>query len=117
MVAVKAITHINLLVSDVRRAQAFYQRVFGLEEMFAPGPALVFLKIPGTTDVIALQESPDAAGTNTMEHFGFQLVDDAQREKAVDEVVQAGGSFVERGTHGGSPYVYVRDPDGNLIEL
>lgn len=111
MVAVKAITHINLLVSDVRRARAFYQRVFGLEEMFAP------LKIPGTTDVIALQETPDAAGTNTMEHFGFQLADDGEREKAVEEVVQAGGSFVERGTHGGSPYVYVRDPDGNLIEI
>ncbi len=117
MVEVRAITHINLLVADVRRAKTFYQCVFGMEEMFSPAPILVFLKIPGTKDVIALQEGPGAAG-NKIDHFGFQLADEAQREQAVEEVIAAGGSFVERGSHGpGNPYVYVRDPDGHLIEL
>lgn len=118
MVEVRGITHINLIVSDLRRARAFYQSVFGLEEMFSPGPGLVFLKVTGSDDVIALHENADAPNTNKIDHFGFRLANDAQREQAVKEVVAAGGSFVERGSHGpGNPYVYVRDPDGYMIEL
>lgn len=118
MVEVKGITHINLVVSDLRRAKTFYQAVFGLEEMFSPGPGLVFLKVTGSDDVIALHESVDAHGANKIDHFGFRLADEAQRERAIEEVIAAGGSFVERGSHGpGNPYVYVRDPDGYMIEL
>jgi len=118
MVEVRGITHINLVVSDLGRAKAFYQSVFGLQEMFSPGPGLIFLKIAGTNDVIALQENAAARGGEKIDHFGFRLADEAQRERAVLEVIAAGGAFVERGSHGpGNPYVYVRDPDGYLIEL
>ena len=93
MVDIRGITHINLAVSDLRRAKAFYQTVFGLEEMFAPGPDLVFLKIKGTNNVIALQETAAAGKGDKIDHFGFRLADDAQREEAVEEVIAAGGSF------------------------
>ena len=34
MVETQGLTHINLLVADVHRAKAFYERVFGLQELF-----------------------------------------------------------------------------------
>ena len=118
MIKVRGITHINLVVANVDRSKAFYMSVFGLEEMFSPAPTLTFLKVSGTEDVIALQQGPDAPRTEKIDHFGFRLAAEHDRELAVDEVVAAGGSFVERGSHGaGNPYVYVRDPDGYLIEL
>jgi len=44
MVETQGLTHINLLVADVHRAKAFYERVFGLQELFWDGPGMVFSK-------------------------------------------------------------------------
>jgi len=119
MIATEGLTHINLLVADVRRAKAFYQAVFGLEELFWDGPSQVFLRTPGAQDTITLQERPDAAGTvGSIDHFGFRLKDHSQLEQAIGEVLAAGGSLVERGEHApGRPFAYVADPDGHVIEL
>ena len=38
MVRTEGLTHIHLRVSDLGRSLAFYQQVFGLEEMFREGP-------------------------------------------------------------------------------
>jgi catechol 2,3-dioxygenase-like lactoylglutathione lyase family enzyme len=57
-------------------------------------------------------------GTGGVDHFGFRLKPNVDLDAAIAEVVQAGGKLVERGEHGpGSPYAYVADPDGYLIEL
>ena len=119
MIETHGLTHINLLVADVRRAKEFYEKVFGFEEMFWAGPSLVFLKPRGTTDTITLQEKPDAAGiTGNIDHFGFRLADRSQLDRAIKEVVEAGGSLVERGEHEpGRPFAYVADPDGHIIEF
>ena len=34
MIETQGLTHINLLVADVQRAKDFYERVFGLQELF-----------------------------------------------------------------------------------
>ena len=119
MIETEGLTHINLLVSDVHRAKAFYKSVFGLEEMYWDGPGLVFMRPPGTRDTITLQQSEQAAsGAGHIDHFGFRLADKADLERAIEEVVAAGGSVVERGEHApGVHFAYVADPDGHLIEL
>lgn len=119
MIETQGLTHINLLVADIGRAKAFYETVFGFQEMFWDGPALVFLKPPGTNDTITLQEKPDGAGiTGNIDHFGFRLSDKGQLDRAIEEVVAAGGALVERGEHQpGRPYAYVADPDGHIIEF
>jgi catechol 2,3-dioxygenase-like lactoylglutathione lyase family enzyme len=69
MVETQGLTHINLLVADVHRAKTFYERVFGLQELFWDGPGMVFLRPPGTQDTITLQQSPNASrgpGTSTI---------------------------------------------------
>jgi hypothetical protein len=42
----------------------------------------------------------------------------ANWERAIEEVIAAGGALLERGEHQpGSPYAYVTAPDGHVIEL
>jgi hypothetical protein len=119
MIETQGLTHINLLVSDIQRAKVFYETVFGFEVTFWDGPGLVFLKPPGTNDTITLQERPEGAGVSgNIDHFGFRLADRGQLDRAIEEVVEAGGRLVERGEHApGRPYAYVADPDGHIIEF
>ena len=119
MIETQGLTHINLLVADIQRAKRFYETVFGFEATFWQGPSLVFLRPPGTSDTITLQEKPDASRTvGNIDHFGFRLTDRRQLDRAVDELVKAGGALIERGEHEpGRPYAYVTDPDGHIIEF
>jgi len=119
VIETQGLTHINLLVADIHRAKAFYEKVFGLQEIFWDGPGLVFMRPPGTHDTITLQQSPDAArSAGNIDHFGFRLADRGQLDRAIEEVIAAGGALVERGEHQpGNPYAYVTDPDGHVIEL
>jgi catechol 2,3-dioxygenase-like lactoylglutathione lyase family enzyme len=119
VIETEGLTHIHLLVADLDRSLRFYRDVFGLQEKFRDGPKLVFLRPPNSSDTITLNEAPEQAGkAGGIHHFGFRLVDKTQLDRAIDEVEQAGGRLLERGEHGpGSPYAYVADPDGYMIEL
>jgi len=119
MIETQGLTHINLLVVDIGRAKSFYETVFGFQEMFWDGPGLVFLRPPGTNDTITLQEDRGATEiTGNIDHFGLRLTDKGQLDRAIEEVVEAGGKLVERGEHEpGRVYAYVSDPDGHIIEL
>jgi catechol 2,3-dioxygenase-like lactoylglutathione lyase family enzyme len=86
VVETQGLTHINLLVADVHRAKAFYERVFGSQELFWDGPDMVFLRPPGTRDTITLQQSPDASrGTGNIDHFGFRLADRRQLDRPLSK--------------------------------
>jgi catechol 2,3-dioxygenase-like lactoylglutathione lyase family enzyme len=121
VIETEGLTHIHLLVSDLDRSLTFYKTVFGLDEQFRDGPTMVFLRPPGSRDTITLNEDPEQrgrVGTGGIDHFGFRLKPNVDLDAAVAEVVEAGGRLVERGEHApGSPYAYVADPDGYLIEL
>lgn len=122
MIGTRGLTHIHLMVRDLERALAFYKRVLGLDERFREGPHMVFLNTPGSQDLITLNEDPrevDRAGANGgVDHFGFRLDEGVDLDVAVREVEAAGGTVVKRGEHApGVPFLYIRDPDGYLIEL
>jgi catechol 2,3-dioxygenase-like lactoylglutathione lyase family enzyme len=123
MVRTEGLTHIHLRVSDLGRSLAFYQQVFGLEEMSREGPSMVFLTTPGRRDTITLNQDPDqdkarVGDSGGIDHFGFRLAEDADLELAIQEVRGGGGTLVRQGEHSpGEPYAYVTDPDGYMIEL
>ena len=121
MIKTEGLTHIQLVVSDLDRSLGFYKQVFGMEEMFRDGPALVFLRTPGSRDTITLNGGKagvtpgESAGVS---HFGFRLIEPSDLDRAVEEVCEAGGRLIERGEHSpGVAYAYVADPDGYTIEL
>lgn len=122
MIRTEGLTHIHLVVRDLDRALAFYRDAFGLEERFREGRCMVFIATPGGHDLITLNADPaeaHLAGVNGgVDHFGFRLAADTDLDAAIAEIEAAGGALVKRGEHApGVPFVYVRDPDGYLIEL
>jgi len=122
MIRTRGLYHIHLVVRELRRSIGFYESVFGMTEQFRDGPKMVFLRTPGSEDLITLNEDPDQvalAGDNGgVAHFGFKLADEADLDDAIAEIEAAGGRLVERGEHGdGHPFAYFEDPDGYLIEL
>ena len=119
MIETHGLTHIHLYVTDIDRSLRFYRDAFGLQEVFRDGPTTVFLRPPNTCDTITINEAPQRARSGGgIGHFGFRLVDKSQLDDAIRVVERAGGRLIERGEHGGgSPYAYVADPDGHVIEL
>jgi catechol 2,3-dioxygenase-like lactoylglutathione lyase family enzyme len=122
MVQTRGLYHLHLVVRDLERSLRFYQTVFGMEEQFRDGPHMVFLRTPGSADLLTLNadpaEAPRAGAGGGVAHFGFALADPRDLDSAVAEVEAAGGRLVERGAHGpGHPFAYVADPDGYVIEL
>lgn len=118
VIETEGLTHIHLFVADLGRSLRFYGDVFGLEERFRDGPNMVFLRTPGRSDSITLNQVPEKAGARGgIDHFGFRLVHKEQLDAAIHAVERAGGRQVERGEHPSGPYAYVLDPDGYTIEL
>ena len=122
MIETTGLHHIHLAVRDLDSALHFYKSVFGMQEQFRAGATMVFLSTPGSGDLITLNQDEsqrDQAGkSGGIAHFGFKLLPGSDLDSAVREVESAGGAVVSRGEHApGVPYVYVRDPDGYVIEL
>ena len=120
MIRTRGLTHIHLIVRDMKRSRAFYRTAFGMRVTFKVGTKMVFLNTPGSNDMITLHEEPGAriAGkSGGIAHFGFERTG-TDIDAAVNEVIKAGGRLLERGEHApGVPYAYVADPDGYVIEL
>jgi len=121
MIRTRGLTHIHLIVRNMKRSRAFYCNAFGMQVSFNVGRKLIFLNTPGSNDMIALHEdsrSTRVAGkSGGILHFGFERVR-TDLDTAIKEVAQAGGRLLERGEHApGVPYAYVADPDGYVIEL
>ncbi|MDQ2938282.1 MAG: VOC family protein [Acidobacteriota bacterium] len=121
MIKTCGLTHIHLMVQDIRRSLDFYKSVFGMKEKFWAGDGLVFLNTPGSDDVIALHQSTGDQPTGSsggILHFGFQLENKSDLNSAISDVVAAGGALKKRGEYApGMPFAYVSDPDGYEIEL
>lgn len=56
MIKTRGLTHIHLVVKDLRRSLDFYKSVFGMQEKFWAGDSLVFLNTPGSNDLITLHQ-------------------------------------------------------------
>ena len=112
--------HLHINVRDLARSIRFYKEAFGLKVGFSAGKDLTFMVPQGRGHSLALHEvGPDepVGMAGGFQHFGFKL-DFNDHDRAIKQVEKAGGKLISRGKHGGkSPYAYVSDPDGYVIEL
>src|ERR687885_586717 len=117
------IGHVHLKVSDLERAVAFYRDVLGFEVQHRYGDQAAFISAGGYHHHIGLNTweskggSPPPRGTTGLYHVAIRYPDRAQLGDALRRLVQAEWP-VDHGTdHGVSEAIYLRDPDGNGIEL
>lgn len=116
------IGHVHLKVSELDRAVAFYRDVLGFELQQRLGDQAAFLSAGGYHHHIGLNTwesrggSPPPPGTTGLYHFAVRYPTRKALAQAVRRVLDA-GLRLEASDHGVSEAVYLRDPDGNGIEL
>jgi catechol 2,3-dioxygenase len=117
------IGHVHLKVSDLERAVAFYSGVLGFELTQRYGSQAAFLGAGGYHHHIGLntwesrQGIAPAAGTTGLYHFAIRYPDRAALGDALLRLRGAGVALDGASDHGVSEALYLRDPDGNGIEL
>lgn len=118
-----SIGHVHLKVADLERALVFYRDVLGFEVTQRYGTQAAFLSAGGYHHHIGLNtwESagglPPAPGTTGLYHIALLYPSRAELADAVRRVLKAGIPLEGAADHGVSEAVYLRDPDGNGVEL
>jgi len=90
------IGHVHLKVADIDRALDFYHGVLGFD---------------------VVQRSPPPRGTTGLYHVAIRYPDRQTLADALRRVLAAGIPLDGATDHGVSEAIYLRDPDGNGIEL
>ncbi len=115
--------HIHLKVADLDRAIAFYSGVLGFELQQKFGSQAAFLSAGGYHHHIGLNTwesrgaTPPPPGHTGLYHTAFVYPDRASLGDALRRVVEAGIPLDGAADHGVSEAIYLRDPDGNGVEL
>jgi catechol 2,3-dioxygenase len=117
------IGHVHLKVSDIDRALGFYRDVLGFDVTQRVGDQAAFLSAGGYHHHLGLNTwesrggSAPPAGTTGLYHVAIRYPDRATLADALRRVVEAGIPISGASDHGVSEAIYLRDPDGNGIEL
>ncbi len=117
------IGHVHLKVADLERAIAFYSDILGFELTSRYGPQAAFLSAGGYHHHIGLNTWESLEGTSPppghtgLYHTAFLYPDRASLGAVLKRVVDAGIPIDGAADHGVSEAVYLRDPDGNGVEL
>jgi catechol 2,3-dioxygenase-like lactoylglutathione lyase family enzyme len=109
-----AIDHVSILITDVARSRAFYRDVVGLREIAKPRTfdfVALWFEIGGQQLHLLLKPEPD---TISARHFALRVKD----VKAAREHFRSRGiAIAETTVIPGCDRFFVRDPDGNRIEI
>lgn len=117
------IGHVHLKVADIDRALMFYHDVLGFQITQRYGEHAVFLSAGGYHHHIGLNTwqsakgAPPPPGTTGLYHFAILYPSRAALADALRRLMSAGISLDGASDHGVSEALYLRDPDGNGVEL
>jgi catechol 2,3-dioxygenase len=117
------IGHVHLKVSDLERSVAFYSGVLGFEVTQRYGREAAFLSSGGYHHHIGLNTweskggSPPPAGSTGLYHVAILYPSRAALSGALRRLTSAGIGLDGASDHGVSEALYLRDPDGNGLEL
>lgn len=115
--------HVHLKVSDLERAVGFYRDVLGFDLQQRYGDEAAFLSAGGYHHHVGLNTWESAGGpapppgTTGLYHVAFRFPDRRSLAQALQRVVDAGIPLDGASDHGVSEAIYLRDPDGNGVEL
>ncbi|UWR11048.1 VOC family protein [Sulfitobacter mediterraneus] len=118
-----SVGHVHLRVADLDRAIDFYRDVLGFDLTLRYGDRAAFLGAGGYHHHIGLNTweskgaSPPPPGHTGLYHAAFLYPDRTALAQVLRRVVEAGIALDGAADHGVSEAVYLRDPDGNGVEL
>ncbi len=118
MISNRGLRHLALHVAEVDRATEFYCRVFGMTVRWRPDPDNAYLS-SGCDNLALHREDAGDRRAQAMDHLGFIVPTIAEVEAGY---VWAQANALEIATplkhhRDGSVSFYIRDPDGNVIQL
>jgi catechol 2,3-dioxygenase len=109
---------VRLVVADLDRAVAYYERVIGLRTLERDGSVV---RLGADTTLVELEGDPDApprpARSTGLFHLAILVPERPELARALRRVVDAGERFTGASDHFVSEALYLRDPEGNGIEL
>jgi len=117
------IGHVHLKVADIDRSLAFWRDVLGFEEQARMGDQAAFISAGGYHHHIGLNTweskggAPPPPGTTGLYHVAVRYPDRKTLAGALRRVLDAGIPLQGASDHGVSEAIYLRDPDGNGVEL
>lgn len=123
-IRVKSLDHVTIVVKDLAATRRFYVDALGMEEVARPGFSFAgqWFRAGATLIHTILEfEGSSAAGlgggTNTRGHHFAFLVDDVSA--AARHLENLGIGFVSppKLRPDGAAQMFIRDPDGHLVEL
>ena len=121
---VERLGHAVLKVRDIERAEAFYHGVLGLPiaARMQGRAAMTFFTLGNHHDFAVVAVGPDgpdaAANSPGLFHVAFKVGDSTDDLRAVKMELDAAGVPIEAvSDHTVSQSIYLRDPDGNGVEL
>jgi catechol 2,3-dioxygenase-like lactoylglutathione lyase family enzyme len=123
MVAIKAVAHFSIPVSDIPKSTQFYTEVVGCRHLSTtPNGHMVFLDAAGTCLILVKRDPPinpvpdDHGGV----HHAFAIAHD-EYTAALDHLRAHGIQITfEEDRQGGvlnGPRAYFHDPDGTVLEF
>ena len=117
------IGHVHLKVADLERAIAFYRDVLGFQVTQRMGAQAAFLSAGGYHHHIGLNTwesqggAPPPEGTTGLYHVAILYPTRATLADALRRLIANKIPLEGAADHGVSEALYLRDPDGNGVEL
>lgn len=111
--------HAGFMVTDVARAAAFYEGILGLRPL--PRPDFDFdgrwydLGHGQQLHLMSIEQMPGNTGQSGFDHHIALDVSDIH--EAEQQLIKYGMEFGRGSGRAGNPQLFVRDPDGNMLEL
>jgi catechol 2,3-dioxygenase-like lactoylglutathione lyase family enzyme len=102
------IDHVSILVTDLQRSAAFYQRVFGLTQVSEDKPNRI-LRLGTNRTIVSLRyEGP----SGVTDHFAIS-VENFNRDAVTEQLKQHGLTPAQNVQFG----FHIRDPDGTVVQV
>ncbi len=120
---IQSLGHAVLKVRDLKRAEEFYHGVLGLPvATHWPEGRMIFFTLGNHHDFAVREVGEEAPGPDPngvgLAHVAFCLGDNLEELRAFKERLEQAGVPIDRlADHNVSASIYLRDPDGNGLEL
>ena len=110
------VNHVVTVVTDTKRSMEFYCDFLGIKQITSQvdNTNITWLQLPSGV-MLHLIETPDAPANPQNIHHAFEVEDFDAAKRVVEE---KGFDIDMSGVrHDGQRYLFIRDPDGNRVEL